>query len=152
VSGFCRVDPTATGFATSHCNGAAKSAGQAVYDATHHVVYVADQSANSSQLVRFNYDQVNEAVTSPLIIQVPNNTAVGGGKGGGRAAALALKPGRHEASHRLHQVRWRDGGDRPVCPDQRRQGGAQPGRIHFGRSRFIRRLRDAGAHRRRRGA
>jgi hypothetical protein len=90
VSGFCRVDPTATGFATSQRNGAAKSAGQAGCDATHHVVYVADQSANSSQLVQFNYDQVNEAVTSPLIIQVPNNTAVGGGKGGGRATPLAL--------------------------------------------------------------
>jgi hypothetical protein len=90
VSGFCRVDPTATGFATSHCNAAVKSAGQAVYDATHQVVYVPDQSSKSTQLVRFNYDQANEAVTGPLVIQVPNNTAVGGGTSGGRTASLAL--------------------------------------------------------------
>ena len=96
VLGFCRVDPAAAGanppFVTSHCTGTAKAGTQAVYDAARQKVYVSDGSSKSVQVVRFDVNPATENVTNPLTIQVPNQTAVGGGAGGGRPASVALSP------------------------------------------------------------
>ncbi|MDQ1750627.1 MAG: hypothetical protein QOE71_1683 [Pseudonocardiales bacterium] len=92
VLGFCRVDPTANGFQTSRCVGNAKTAGQAAYDPLNQKVYVSDQSTTSVQVLRYDYNPAQEGISNPLAIQVPNNTSVGGGKGGGRAASVAISP------------------------------------------------------------
>ena len=59
-------------------------------------MYVADDSSKSINVVRFLFTPgaAGQAgsVSSPLAMQVPNPTFVGGGSGGGRAVALALAP------------------------------------------------------------
>lgn len=95
VLGICRVDPAPAAtppFQTSRCNGTAKAATQAVYDATAKKLYVADGSTKSVNVVRFDYDQVNENLLNPKVIAVTNVTAVGGGSGGGRPSSVALSP------------------------------------------------------------
>ncbi len=59
-------------------------------------VYVADESTTSVQVIRYDYSQATENISNPLAIQVPNPTAVGGGKGGGRAASVAVSPSGNE--------------------------------------------------------
>jgi hypothetical protein len=106
VLGICRVDP-ANGanppFQLTNCNGTAKSGGQAVVatpganlapslPAGAKFVFVPDTSAKSISVVRYVFNPANETLSSPLALQVPNPTAVGGGSGGGRPVAVALAP------------------------------------------------------------
>jgi hypothetical protein len=92
VLGLCRVDPNGTAFQTNKCQGTAKTAGQAAYDPVNQKVYVADQSTASVQVIRYDYSPALENLSNPLAIQVPNVTAVGGGRVGGRAASVAVSP------------------------------------------------------------
>ena len=94
VLGICEVvaqagPPPST---TNKCNGTAKAGTQAIYDSVAKKLYVADGSTTSVSVVRFNYDNASESLSSPVAIQVPNPTAVGGGTGGGRTASIALSP------------------------------------------------------------
>ena len=95
VLGLCRVDPTPSGFTLSHCQPSVPFGGQTTYDQGHHLLYVADESSTSNDVVRFSYDQAGEQLLAPLrITVVPATTPTGGGgkTGGsvGRAASLAL--------------------------------------------------------------
>ena len=94
VFGTCQVVAQATTppFTTTKCNGTAKAATQAVYDAARNKLYVADGSSSSISVVRFDYTASNESISNPVAMAVPNPTAVGGGSGGGRPSSVALSP------------------------------------------------------------
>jgi hypothetical protein len=94
VLGICEAVPTAgpPPFQTSRCNGTAKG-GQALFDPTTNLVYVADTSSKTNQIMRFVYSPANDTLGGTVNVQVPNVTSVGGGAGGGRAQSLALVTG-----------------------------------------------------------
>lgn len=95
VLGMCEAVPLPGGspaFQTAKCNGTAKG-GQAVFDPTRNLLYVADTTSKTNQVVRFTYDPKADVLSSPVTLQVPNVTSVGGGKSGGRAQAVALDVG-----------------------------------------------------------
>jgi hypothetical protein len=89
VQGICRVDGTGT----SNCSGTAKSGGQiAVGTSPGGTVYVfvPDSSSTSTAVVRYQFNPANETLSNPLIMDVPNQTSVGGGARGGRSVAAVL--------------------------------------------------------------
>ena len=53
-------------------------------------VFVPDASTTSTKVVRYVFNPANETLASPLIMNVPNVNAVGGGVAGGRAVAAAV--------------------------------------------------------------
>jgi len=71
----------------------APRAGQVVFDSAKSLVYVADTSSKTNQVMRFPYSAATDGLGGATTIQVPNLTAVGGGAGGGRADAIALTTG-----------------------------------------------------------
>lgn len=85
--GLCETVPASA--STTKCNGTAKG-GQVVYDATKSLVYVADTTTKTNQVMRFPYATANDSLGGATTIQVPNVTAVGGGTGGGRAMGTTL--------------------------------------------------------------
>ncbi len=104
--GLCRLDSVAgqPPLAPNTCFGNAKNGGELVVGpspiAGTQSLYVADTSAKSINVVRFRFTPgaAGQAgnVNSPLAMQVPNPTFVGGGSGGGRPVALALAPNGHD--------------------------------------------------------
>lgn len=90
VLGLCETVPAT--FSVTKCNGAAKG-GQVVFDASKNLVYIADTTTKTSQVLRVGYNAATDGLGSSLNIQVPNVTAVGGGSGGGRATGVALTTG-----------------------------------------------------------
>ena len=90
VLGLCETVPAT--FSLTKCNGTAKG-GQVVFDSAKSLVYVADTSTKTNQVMRFPYITANDGLGGSTTIQVPNVTAVGGGTGGGRADAIALTTG-----------------------------------------------------------
>jgi hypothetical protein len=106
VLGICRLDPQAgtPPFHLVNCNGTAKSGGNivvgpapaslgaTVLPAGAKMVYVADDSSKSINVVRFIFNPATGNIGSPQIMQANNPTFVGGGSGGGRPVALALAP------------------------------------------------------------
>jgi hypothetical protein len=91
VLGLCEAVPVAATppFQVSGCNGTAKG-GQALFDPTNNLVYVADTITKTNQVIRFNYNPATDSLSGATTIQVQNLTSVGGGTGGGRAQGLAL--------------------------------------------------------------
>jgi hypothetical protein len=89
--GLCEAVPVAgtPPFQATGCNGTAKG-GQALFDPKNNLVYVADTTTKTNQVVRFNYNAATDSLSGATTIQVQNPTSVGGGKGGGRAQGLAL--------------------------------------------------------------
>ena len=95
--GLCETLPaTAT---TTKCNGTAKG-GQVVYDSAKSLVYQADGSTKTNQVLRFTYSAAADGLSGATALQVPNLTSVGGGSGGGRAQGIALGTG-PDGSERL---------------------------------------------------
>lgn len=94
VLGICQVVSQAGSppFTTTKCNGTARAATQAVFDPATKKLYVADGSAKSTSVVRFDYSVASEALSNAVVLAVPNATSVGGGAGGGRPSSLALTP------------------------------------------------------------
>jgi hypothetical protein len=90
VTGICRVNGVNS---TGNCSGTAKSGGQiAVGTAPNGTIYVfvPDSSTTSTAVVRYVFNPANETLGSSVIMDVPNQTSVGGGARGGRAATAAL--------------------------------------------------------------
>lgn len=90
VLGLCETVPAT--FAVTKCNGAAKG-GQVVFDSAKNLIYVADTTTKTNQVLRLGYNTATDGLGSSLNIQAPNVTAVGGGSGGGRASGVALTTG-----------------------------------------------------------
>ncbi|MGA8979094.1 MAG: IPT/TIG domain-containing protein [Pedococcus sp.] len=90
VLGLCETLPASA--TTTKCNGTAKG-GQVVYDSTKSLVYQADGSTKTNQVLRFLYTATSDGLSAGTTLQVPNQTAVGGGSGGGRAQGIALGTG-----------------------------------------------------------
>ncbi len=90
VLGLCETLPATA--SVTKCNGTAKG-GQVVFDSAKSLVYVADTSTKTNQLMRFPYNAANDNLGGSTTIVVPNVTAVGGGSGGGRATGIALTTG-----------------------------------------------------------
>ncbi|KQU68851.1 IPT/TIG domain-containing protein [Phycicoccus sp. Root101] len=90
VLGLCETLPATAG--TTKCNGTAKG-GQVAYDSTKNLVYQADSSSKTNQVLRFTYTAASDGLGGATALQVPNVTAVGGGSGGGRAQGIALGTG-----------------------------------------------------------
>ena len=90
VLGLCETVPATA--SVTKCNGGAKG-GQVVFDSVKNLVYVADTSTKTNQVMRFPYTAATDGLGGATTIQVPNPTAVGGGTGGGRADAIALTTG-----------------------------------------------------------
>lgn len=90
VLGLCETLPGT--LSTTKCNGTAKG-GQVVLDATKNLVYQADTTTRTSQVMRFPYTPSSDGLGGSMRLNVPNATAVGGGTGGGRAMGLALLTG-----------------------------------------------------------
>ena len=90
VLGLCETVPAT--FSVTKCNGGAKG-GQVVFDSAKNLVYVADTSTKTNQVMRFPYTAATDGLGGATTLQVPNPTAVGGGVGGGRADAIALTTG-----------------------------------------------------------
>jgi len=88
--GLCETVPAT--FAVTKCNGAAKG-GQVVFDSAKNLIYVADTTSKTNQVLRLGYNTATDSLGSSLNIQAPNVTAVGGGSGGGRATGVALTTG-----------------------------------------------------------
>ena len=88
--GLCETVPAT--LSTTRCNGTAKG-GQVVWDPSKSLVYQADTSSKTNQVLRFTYTAANDNLGSATRLTVPNVTAVGGGSGGGRAMGLALVTG-----------------------------------------------------------
>lgn len=106
VLGICELMPQAVAgkppFATSNCNGTAKSGAQVIVGdpapvlglpAGTKFVYVADNSTKSIHVVRFQFNPAgNGTFTTNVQFNIANVTAVGGGTGGGRPTGIALAP------------------------------------------------------------
>jgi len=90
VLGLCETVPAT--LSVTKCNGGAKG-GQVVFDSAKSLVYVADTSTKTNQVMRFPYNAANDGLGGSTTILVSNVTAVGGGVGGGRADAIALTTG-----------------------------------------------------------
>ncbi len=90
VLGLCETVPAS--LSTTKCNGTAKG-GQVVYDASKNLVYQADTTSKTNQVMRFPYAAANDSLGGSTRLDVPNPTAVGGGTAGGRAMGLALLTG-----------------------------------------------------------
>ena len=88
--GLCETLPAT--LSTTKCNGTAKG-GQVVFDAAKNLVYQADTTSKTSQVMRFPYTASNDSLGGSTRLSVPNVTAVGGGSGGGRSMGLALITG-----------------------------------------------------------
>lgn len=105
-TGLCRIDSAAAAnppWTTNWCSATAKSGGQIVVGDTpttaadgSKYIYLADDGSKSTQVVRYKFNPHATAnqnpLSSTLVMNVPNVTAVGGGTGGGRTSALALAP------------------------------------------------------------
>jgi hypothetical protein len=105
-TGFCRIDSAAAAtppWTTNWCNGTVKAGGQIVVGDTpttaadgSKFVYVSDNSAKSAQVVRFKFNPHATANQNPLsgglVMNINNETSVGGGAGGGRPVGLAVAP------------------------------------------------------------
>ena len=90
VLGLCETVPATA--SVTKCNGGAKG-GQVAFDSVKNLIYVADNSTKTSQVLRIGYAASTDSLGSSQNIQVPNPTAVGGGSGGGRATGVALTTG-----------------------------------------------------------
>ncbi len=90
VLGLCETVPAT--LSTTKCNGTAKG-GQVVFDPTNNLVYQADTTTKTNQVMRFPYAAATDGLGGSTRLNVPNPTAVGGGAGGGRAMGLALLTG-----------------------------------------------------------
>lgn len=90
VLGLCETLPAT--LSTTKCNGTAKG-GQVYFDSVKSLVYVADTSSKTNQVMRFPYTAASDGLGGSTTIQVPNVTAVGGGSGGGRAQGVAFVKG-----------------------------------------------------------
>ncbi len=90
VLGLCETLPATA--STTKCNGTAKG-GQAYFSSTKSLVYVADTSSKTNQVMRMPYTAASDGLGGATTIQVPNVTAVGGGSGGGRAQGVTLVTG-----------------------------------------------------------
>jgi hypothetical protein len=90
VLGLCETVPATA--SVTKCNGTAKG-GQVVFDSAKNLIYVADTTSKTNQVMRFPYTAATDGLGGATTIQVPNLTAVGGGAGGGRADAIALTTG-----------------------------------------------------------
>ena len=90
VLGLCETVPATA--SVTKCNGTAKG-GQVVFDSAKNLIYVADTTSKTSQVLRVGYTASSDSLGSSQNIQVPNVTAVGGGSGGGRATGVALTTG-----------------------------------------------------------
>jgi len=92
--GLCEAVPAAGSppFSLTKCNGTGKG-GQVVFDAARSMVYVADTSSKTNQVIRFVYDPASDSLTNATTLVVPNPTSVGGGANGGRAQSVALVTG-----------------------------------------------------------
>ena len=88
--GLCETVPAT--LSTTKCNGTAKG-GQVVFDAAKSLVYQADTTSKTNQVMRFPYTASNDSLGGSTRLTVPNVTAVGGGSGGGRSMGLALITG-----------------------------------------------------------
>jgi IPT/TIG domain len=90
VLGLCETVPAS--LSTTKCNGTAKG-GQVVYDSGKSLVYQADGTTKTNQVMRFAYNSATDGLGGATTLSVPNVTAVGGGSGGGRASGVALTTG-----------------------------------------------------------
>jgi IPT/TIG domain len=90
VLGLCETVPAT--FSVTKCNGGAKG-GQVVFDSAKSLVYVADTTTKTNQVMRFPYTAATDGLGGATTLLVSNVTAVGGGTGGGRADAIALTTG-----------------------------------------------------------
>jgi hypothetical protein len=88
--GLCETVPAT--FGTTKCNGTGKG-GQVAFDALNGMVYQADTTSKTNQVLRYAYTSANDSLNGATTLQVPNVTAVGGGSGGGRARGVALVTG-----------------------------------------------------------
>ncbi|MGZ4743648.1 MAG: IPT/TIG domain-containing protein [Oryzihumus sp.] len=88
--GLCETLPATAG--TTKCNGTAKG-GQVVFDAAKSLVYQADTSSKTNQVMRYAYTASNDSLNGATVLRVANVTANGGGSGGGRAQGIALVTG-----------------------------------------------------------
>jgi len=88
--GLCETVPAT--LSTTKCNGTAKG-GQVVFDAAKSLVYQADTTTKTNQVMRFPYTASSDSLGGSTRLTVPNVTAVGGGSGGGRSMGLALITG-----------------------------------------------------------
>jgi hypothetical protein len=88
--GLCETVPAS--LSTTKCNGTAKG-GQVVYDSAKSLVYQADATTKTNQVMRFPYTAANDGLGGAATLSAPNLTAVGGGSGGGRAQGIALMTG-----------------------------------------------------------
>jgi hypothetical protein len=98
VLGLCETVPATLG--TTKCNGTAKG-GQVVFDAAKSLVYQADTTTKTNQVMRYPYTAASDSLGGSTRLTVPNVTAVGGGSGGGRAMGLALITG-SDGTQRLY--------------------------------------------------
>src|SRR6476646_6899663 len=88
--GLCETLPAT--LTTTKCNGTAKG-GQVNFDSAKSLVYVADTSSKTNQVMRFPYNAASDGLGGSTTIQVPAVTVVGGGTGGARAQGVAFVTG-----------------------------------------------------------
>lgn len=81
VLGLCETLPATA--SVTKCNATAKG-GQVVFDSAKNLVYVADTSAKTNQVMRFLYTAASDGFGGATTIQVLNPTAVGVGTAGAR--------------------------------------------------------------------
>jgi hypothetical protein len=105
VLGLCQTVPAS--LSTTRCTGAAKG-GQTLYDPAKNVVYVADATTKTNQVLRYPYTAATDSLGGAVALSVPNLTAIGGGTGGGRAQGLALVTG-PDGTQRLYVAYLKSG-------------------------------------------
>lgn len=105
VLGLCETVPATAG--VTKCNGTVKG-GQVVFDSGKNLVYVADTSSKTNQVMRATYNAATDSLGGATNLQVANLTAVGGGAGGGRASGIALTTG-PDGAQRLYVTYLKSG-------------------------------------------